>query len=157
MPPSSFWCCCFLSNLFGGVAAVLPSRRSFWVVLFFPSHSRQLNGANEWNQVAVKQSEANESEVVHCWGGGVFLPPSFWVAVFSPYFPCRMEVFSLLFRLGGSVFRPSPPLRWWFFPSSSVWVARFSPLSHVGRWCFPAPSVWVCGAFLVVWPLTFVC
>ena len=124
MPPSSFWCCCFLSHLFGGVAAVLPSRRSFWVVLFFPSHSRQLNGANEWNQVAVKQSEANESEVVHCWGGGVFLPPSFGVAVFS---------------------RPSSPLGGGVFPPLPFGVQCFHPSTILGDGVFPPPLFgWRC-------------
>ena len=143
MPPSSFWCCCFLSHLLGGVAAVLPSRRSFWVVLFSPSHSRQLNGANEWKQVAVKQSEANESEVVHCWGGGVFLPSTFGVAVFSPYIPCHLwggvfsallllyGVFSLLIRLGGARFSPS-------LPGSPMLGDGVFPPPLFGWRCFPS-------------------
>ena len=121
-----------------GVAVFFPI---FWVgllrcyLLVAPSgwccslslFERQLNGANEWNQVAVKQSEAYESEVVHCWGGGVFLPSTFGVAVFSPVFTSGVEVFSLLIRLGGKVFAPLP-----------CWEMVFSRLLCLGVRCFPS-------------------
>ena len=105
---------------------VLPSLRSFWMVLFSPPPlgvvrfvrllcgwwsfspiERQLDGANELNQVAAKQSDANESKVALLRSGGVFPPPSVWVAVFAP-----SHIFAR-----------------WFFHTSSVWAAVLSYLS----------------------------
>ena len=93
-----FWvgCCgvAFSSLLLGGV--VLSSSwccqictSPLWMVVFSP-FLKELNGANELNQVAVKQSEANEREVavssswvvvfssLLCLSGGAFLPLSLW-------------------------------------------------------------------------------
>ena len=64
-----------------------------------PFLERQLNGPNELNQVAVKQSEVNESAVV-----------LFSVVVFS-FFRLGGGVFSRHSLKGGSVF-PPPPFGW---------------------------------------------
>ena len=118
------------STFFGGVVVVLPSLRSFWVVLFsLPSlvvvrfvrlpcgwwsfsFERQLNGANELNQVAVKQSEANESKVVLFRMVVVFPSSSVWVAVFSLFLsPFGSLVFFLLLLFGWRCFPPFSAFR----------------------------------------------
>ena len=84
LPPPSFWCW-FLAHLLGGVVVVLlvaffsPSLWCCFLFLLFVLSGlsvslvrgglslffeRQLHGANELNQVAMKHSEANESKVV---------------------------------------------------------------------------------------------
>ena len=76
------------------------------MVAFFPSE-RKLGGANELNQVAVKQSEAIECKVV----------------LFG------VVVFSFLLRLGGGGFPrllleggvfPPPLFGWRYFPSKYI-------------------------------------
>ena len=177
--PLSYWCCCFLFHLFGGVVVVLLSLRSFWVVLFsLPSlgvvrfvrlpcgwwslllQNDNFNGANKLNQVfAVQQSEAHESKVVLLW----------------------VVVFSVLLRLGGGVspLPPSSPSLLLLlsnggvflllllqgsgcFSSSSDKVAVFpTPLPRLGG-VFPPPLFgWPCFPSFrvmigVVLPLTFV-
>ena len=80
----------------------------------FSPNERQLDGANELNQVAAKQSDANESKgVLLGGGGGAFLPPSVWVAVFAP-----SHIFAR-----------------WCFHTSSVWAAVLSYLSLPSGWC----------------------
>ena len=87
-----------------------------WVPVFNP-FQRQLGGAHELNQVAVKQSGANENKVVLFGRLWCFpLSSSVWVAVFSPISVFGWRCFSLLFQcfrrslLLGGVFSPPPVL-----------------------------------------------
>ena len=101
------WCCLLFAP--SGWCCSL----SLLLVVFLP-FERQLNGANELNQVAVKQSGP-------FFGGGVFLPPPIrWRCLFSPSppFASRVEVFSLLLLF-----------RWRCFPSLPFCEAVLSYLS----------------------------